>query len=665
METHRDLSCFSSRRRIAAAGISVLLIAALVAAAQADNPLDSGAVLNHLTQIVAWYRDSTTKIRSVGLPTDVIYQSNAQELSAQAVRLAFQSARAEAALMGTENKNNRGKASQTSGGAAGQSSGGASAEGAQPQNIAQVQANVTQRIAQNESQIDQLDKQMESARSSKKKDDLMAQRETLQGQVQLDKAILDAVQKMSAFNETTSENSTEGLAGTINQLARGIPEVFGGTAAEKPSAKQLKPEAAPAKSSGLIGQAAAAYGYMQTLRQIDQLANETGRVRETADELRKPIRAMMAATIQRGREWGNPGASNGATGASAGESAGNGAHTPSTREEFDALTAKFKTLSGVMLPLNEEIVILDQSRANLLEWRSSIATESKSVVRALLLHVVTIAVALGLLLVFSEVWRRFTFRYVHDVRRRRQFLILRRFVIGFLMSVIIILGFVSEFGSLATFAGFATAGIAVALQAVLLSVAAYFFLIGRFGVRVGDRISVSGVTGDVIDIGLVRLYLMELAGNGVDLHPTGRVAVFSNSVLFQPTTPLYKQIPGTEFAWHEVAIPLAPGGNYKLVQDKVMAAVSSIFAKYRTTIEKQYGNIERRIDIQLKAPSPEAKLRLLDSGMELEVRYPVEIRTASEIDDQVTMSVLEAIQANEELRAGISGSPRIRTAVKT
>ena len=94
---------------------------------------------------------------------------------------------------------------------------------------------------------------------------------------------------------------------------------------------------------------------------------------------------------------------------------------------------------------------------------------------------------------------------------------MRRFVVGFLMGVVLILGFVSEFSSLATFAGFVTAGIAVGLQAVLLSIAAYFFLIGRYGFRVGERVSVAGVTGDVVEIGLVRLYIMELAASGGDL----------------------------------------------------------------------------------------------------------------------------------------------------
>src|SRR6202030_4724181 len=147
----------------------------------------------------------------------------------------------------------------------------------------------------------------------------------------------------------------------------------------------------------------------------------------------------------------------------------------------------------------------------------------------------------------SEAWRRLTYKYIQDARRRRQFLLLRRFVVGFLVGVVLIMGFVSEFSSLATFAGFVTAGIAVGLQALLLSVAAYFFVVGRYGIRVGDRISIAGVTGDVVDIGLVRLYLMELAGTSVDLYSPGRIVVFSNSVLFQTGTPLFKQAPGTEY----------------------------------------------------------------------------------------------------------------------
>jgi small-conductance mechanosensitive channel len=54
------------------------------------------------------------------------------------------------------------------------------------------------------------------------------------------------------------------------------------------------------------------------------------------------------------------------------------------------------------------------------------------------------------------------------------------------------------------------------------------------GIRVGDRVSLQGpfgyVEGDVLEIGLVRIRLREVAGEPP--RPTGRVVVFPNSVVF-------------------------------------------------------------------------------------------------------------------------------------
>jgi len=233
-----------------------------------------------------------------------------------------------------------------------------------------------------------------------------------------------------------------------------------------------------------------------------------------------------------------------------------------------------------------------------------------------------------------------------------------------MIVVVLILGFVSQFSSLATFAGFITAGIAVGLQAVLLSVAAYFFIIGRYGIRVGDRISVAGITGDVVDIGLVRLYLIEMAGTGLDFYPTGRIVVFSNAVLFQTGSPLFKQIPGTEYAWHEVVVMIAPQGDHKSAQAKLVGVVDAVYSQYRQEIERQHATIERRVDIQIETPRPEARLQFADAGLELLVRYPVAIRRAPDIDEEMTRRVLQLIETDEDLKKAVLGSPKIRSAIK-
>jgi small-conductance mechanosensitive channel len=256
-----------------------------------------------------------------------------------------------------------------------------------------------------------------------------------------------------------------------------------------------------------------------------------------------------------------------------------------------------------------------------------------------------------------------TFRYISDVRRRRQFLLMRRFVVGFLMGLVFILGFVSEFSALATFAGFITAGLAVGLQTILLSVAAYFLLIGRYGIRVGDRISISGVTGDVVDVGMVRFYLLELAGTSVDLQPTGRVVAFPNSVLFQTTSPMFKQVPGTNYTWHEVAIALNPAGDYQIVEESMLDAVNMVYEKYRAILERQHSDIERRFEIPFTPLKPRAQLQFSDAGLEAVVRYPVALHHGAEADDQITRSLVDIIGKNEQLKAAVSGLPKIRSSI--
>jgi small-conductance mechanosensitive channel len=609
-------------------------------AAGANLPLvqvDNAAVLQHLNQLINLYRHSTSGIQTVGLPSDAIYQDNMQSLGAQAVRLAFQSAKAEAALAAAQQKASG--APQTSG------------ESTQQQNLAQLEAKTTSQIDQLQSQIAALDTQIAKTRAARQ-DSLISQKDAAQGQLELQKALLDALQKMAAFVETNGE-AASGLEGSINKLARSIPEVLASSATPAKAATPATPtKLSLANAGGLISQAITLYDYVSAMREIDGVVKETSYARDVADHLRTPLREALRATIQQSQTLaGQPPATD-------------PQHIQTERQNFRALTERFKELSATMLPLSQEIIVLNDSKTNFEEWRNSIGRESKFLFRSVLLRVGAILVALAVILILSEIWRRVTFRYVSDPRRRRQFLVMRRVVMGFLIVIVLILGFVSEFSSLATFAGFITAGIAVGLQAVLLSVAAYFFIIGRYGIRVGDRISVAGITGDVVDIGLVRLYLMELGGSGLDFYPTGRIVVFSNSVLFQTGTPLFKQIPGTEYAWHEVVVMIVPDGNHKATQEKLVAAVNSVYAQYRQEIERQHSEIERRVDIQVEAPRPEARLQFVDAGLELLVRYPVEIRKAPRVDEEMTRKVLELVETDAAMKAAVSGTPKIRSAVK-
>ena len=77
-----------------AIAVAIATIPAMLA--QAPGGLSGDAILDHLNSVIDWYRHALTRVPTVGLPSDAMYQANAQNMAAQVVQLAFQSAQAEA-----------------------------------------------------------------------------------------------------------------------------------------------------------------------------------------------------------------------------------------------------------------------------------------------------------------------------------------------------------------------------------------------------------------------------------------------------------------------------------------------------------------------------------------------------------------------------------------
>ena len=608
--------------------------------------MQSKAVVAHLNAMLRFYRTASTALQKIGEPSDVLYQEQSQSEATQMTQLAFQAAKNEAMLLSKV----QGAPQTVATVPPGQQ--GMPEPPTEAQRIAALRAQVAQQFSALQSRRDQLDQQIATARP-KDQGALRQQREQVEGGLELQKAMSDALSKIGTTNETGG--TLTGLAGDIERLQRSVPELL--NVPSKPVAPPVLENLTGARTSGVTSQATALFQLLSTRRSIEQQITVIDDLRKQANQLRDPFVNVLRNTMRQGQALTQQTVDLAATPTTDQQD------LESTKKQFDSLTQTFQVLAGATLPLTQEIALLEQDRGTLAAWRVAVDTEYKIVLRSLLLHVVSIAIALGLLFTLSQVWGRATVRYVQDVRRRRQLLLVRRAVIGFLTGVVLIIGFVTQISSLATFAGFITAGIAVGLQTILLSVAAYFFIIGRYGVRVGDRITVAGVTGDVAEVGLVRFYVTELTGTGMELHPTGRVAVFANSVLFQTGTPLYKQMPGTEYSWHTVTVKLTATANRQAVTDAVTAAVGEVYNGYRQRIEAQQRQVESWMGTALESPQVQSRLQLAEGGPQLLVLFPVEIRNAFAVDQAIAEKLVSVIESSEVLKNSVYGLPVIQPSI--
>jgi len=240
-------------------------------------------------------------------------------------------------------------------------------------------------------------------------------------------------------------------------------------------------------------------------------------------------------------------------------------------------------------------------------------------------------------------WRRLTFRYVEEPQRRYQLLQLRRVVVIVVVALVLLFGFASELGSLATIMGFAAAGVALALQNAIISVVGYFYLSGRFGVRVGDRVQLFGTTDDVLETSFFKITLMELVGDDHGLQPSGRAVFFPNSVVFLPNCNFSRQLPGTNFSWNELRLTLPSGSDYRLAEKRVGEIVNEVFAHYRDTVQREYRAMEQQLNIRAEVPRPQTRLQLGATGLEMIIRYPVRLATALQTADEIARRLTDAI----------------------
>lgn len=632
----------------------VLSFCALKAADTTAKPED---IISYLNETIVWHRQLTGQQQLVNEPSDAIFLHDSQELSDQVVRLSFEFARAEARMIIAAGK-----------APAGSAAGAAQATGqpAQYQNLIDRNAKAEQQVKGLEKELEDLQKKLATATGSRRTllENTIAE---TQSELDLVKVRHDMVQSMLDFatSATAKVSGAGGLMQQIEEMARtsNTPGATAGEESKAAAAASSKPAAtAPASTSvslatagdrkpepeGILALTADLLDLRRKLHLIDgSLAMTDGLVAKSR-ALRTPLFANVREFSRRGDEL-----------ADQADSAGPAA-LEQERKELEALTAQFKQLSTVILPLGKQNILLDQYKRNLTNWRNVVQTQYSARAHSLVLRIGIVIAALILLFATAELWKRATFRYVKDNRRRQQFLIVRRIIVWPLAIIIVLLALANGLGSISTFAGLLTAGIAVSLQNVILSVVGYFFLIGKYGVRVGDRIQVSGVTGDVIEVGLVRLHLMEVSG-GIAGSPTGRVVAFSNSVVFQPDAALFKQIPGTSFVWHEVSLTVAADSDYRGIEKKMLDAVNKIFAEYHDKMKEQHSTMERSISTLTVGPlDTESRIRLVPAGIQVVVRYPVELEHAGEVDDKVTRAVVGATghQPQVEAQGGATPAPQ-------
>jgi small-conductance mechanosensitive channel len=592
--------------------------------------LNGDQVVQILDETVDWYRTLGAQQQSATQPSDLLILYANQQTADKVIGLAFELARANAELLSSE---------------------------ANTDDVATEAASSAQSVSQQQKRLDAQCKAIQDEIATDRKlmaggkTDLQEKLSELQGELDMLSARKNLLDTMAQFvNESDAKRArASALKAHIDAIAVSIPSANTGTPGAASSAPATpgataSPATPPTQLSTAANSTSDRIGIWELgsnvlrlskkMSTIDAIDERTAALEQTFLKIRTPPMEMLKQYAAQSDTLS--------------AQADNASSTTlkGVRDQFDTLAWLFQQTSAILIPLSKEGVLLKQYRHNLSNWRDAIKHQYHDALAALGVRLGVLAAMLAVVFAGAEVWRRAVLRYAHETRRRNQLLMVRKVTTWVLVAVIVGLTFVTELSSFATFAGLLTAGVAVAMQSVLVSIVGYFFLIGKYGIRVGDRVQIGTVSGEVIDLGLVRMHLMELNSQGA-LGATGRVVAFANSIVFQASGGLFKQISGVNFAWRETTLVLPAGADYAVMKEKLFNAVNDVVKKYHDEILRQTKEIQKTTAAGAAAvvsAQPQVQLRFSASSVEALVRYPVEIQHAAEIDEKVSEAMIAVIR---------------------
>jgi small-conductance mechanosensitive channel len=171
--------------------------------------------------------------------------------------------------------------------------------------------------------------------------------------------------------------------------------------------------------------------------------------------------------------------------------------------------------------------------------------------------------------------------------------------------------------------------------------------------RVGDRVQLGGIKGDVIDIGMLRTTLMQM-GEWVNADAyNGRIVRMANSVVFKE--PVFNYSGEFPFLWDEIMIPIKYGSAYRLAREVIGRVAEDVVGDYADSAEKAWQPITRRYLIEKASVQPAVTMTANQNWVEVTLRYVVDYKARRLTQDLLFTRILEEIDRIPE-RVGIAAA---------
>jgi small-conductance mechanosensitive channel len=218
------------------------------------------------------------------------------------------------------------------------------------------------------------------------------------------------------------------------------------------------------------------------------------------------------------------------------------------------------------------------------------------------------------------------------------------FLVG---SAVILLIWLGAGSDLTVAMGILGAGIAFASQEVIGSFAGYVNIVTGNLFRIGDRVRIGHVTGDVLDVSILRTTVMEI-GEWIQADQyTGRLVTVANRVVF--SDPVFNYTQHWPYLWDEITIPITYNSDWRRAGELMLEHGREYTAHLQAQAEAQLRSLGNTYPVQEATVEPTLYLVMTDNWIELTLRYVVEAQARRQVKAQLHHELLQHFESEAEI----------------
>lgn len=216
-----------------------------------------------------------------------------------------------------------------------------------------------------------------------------------------------------------------------------------------------------------------------------------------------------------------------------------------------------------------------------------------------------------------------------------------KIVLTTISIILVILLWGHRITGMVTVISFLSAGIAIAVKEIIFDFFAGIYINTKKPFELEDRIEINGIKGDVVNIRSLGFEVLEVGDRVQAEQSTGRIIHIPNSFVF--IYPLKNYTKAFKYIWDEITVKIPLDANVENTKAVLYNIIENneILKTIPKKMEDAVADVTVEYRIYYNYLEPIIYTKIVDSHIELYIRYMVHPKKVRIVQDEVYLKILE------------------------